>query len=75
MKVLRRMFGFKREDVGAGRWKPHHEELQKLYSSTDIIYVVRSSRITLASICMYEGNEKCGTKFYLKPGRKRRRIN
>jgi hypothetical protein len=42
-RVLRRIFGPKREER-AGDWrKPHNEELHDLYSSPNIIRVIKSS--------------------------------
>jgi hypothetical protein len=43
-RVLRRIFGPKRDEV-AGEWrKLHNEELHNLYSSLDIIRQVRTSQ-------------------------------
>jgi hypothetical protein len=43
-RVLRRIFGPKRDDV-TGEWKKlHNEELHNLYSSPDIIRQVKSSK-------------------------------
>jgi hypothetical protein len=40
-RVLRRIFGAKREE-GAGGWrKLHNEELHNLYTSPDIIKVIK----------------------------------
>jgi hypothetical protein len=47
-RVLRRIFGPKRDDV-TGQWrKLHTEELHNLYSSPDIIRQVKSRRIRWA---------------------------
>jgi hypothetical protein len=44
-RVLRRIFGPKREEV-TGEWsKLHYEELHKFYSSPDIIRQVRSGQV------------------------------
>jgi hypothetical protein len=44
-KVLRRIFGSKR-DVVTGEWKRlHNKELYALYSSPDIIRVIKSKRL------------------------------
>jgi hypothetical protein len=40
-RVLRRIFGPKREDVAEGRRKLHNEELHNLYTPLDIIRVTR----------------------------------
>jgi hypothetical protein len=44
-RVLRRIFGHKREEV-AGHWRRlHNEELQNLYTSPNIIRVMKSRRM------------------------------
>jgi hypothetical protein len=44
-RVLRRIFGPKREEV-AGDWRRlHNEELYNRYASTNIIRVIESKRI------------------------------
>jgi hypothetical protein len=44
-RVLRRVFGPKRDDV-TGEWrKLHNEELRDLYSSPSIIRIIRSRRM------------------------------
>jgi len=44
--VLRRIFG-PRKDEETGEWrKPHNEELHDLYSSPNIIWVIKSRRMT-----------------------------
>jgi hypothetical protein len=44
-KVLRRIFGPKRDDVTGGWRKLHNEELCDLYSSPNIIRIIKSSRM------------------------------
>jgi hypothetical protein len=40
-RVLRRIFGTKRDEV-TGEWRRlHNEELNELYSSPDIIWVIK----------------------------------
>jgi hypothetical protein len=47
-RVLRRIFGPKRDDV-TGNWrKLHNEELHKLYSSPNIIRMIKSKRMRWA---------------------------
>jgi hypothetical protein len=47
-RVLRRIFGPKRDEV-TGDWrKLHNEELNKLYSSPNIITIIKSTRMTSA---------------------------
>jgi hypothetical protein len=56
-RVLRKMFGPKRDEVG-GEWrKLHNGELHNLYSSPDIIRQIKSRRMRLAGnvTCMGEG--------------------
>jgi hypothetical protein len=44
-KLLRRMFGLKREEV-AGEWRRLHEELHKFYGQTNITRVIKPRRIS-----------------------------
>jgi hypothetical protein len=44
-KVLRRIFGPKRDEVTGGWKKLHNEELHDLYSSPNIIRIIMSGRI------------------------------
>jgi hypothetical protein len=44
-KVLRRIFGPKREEVTGGWGKLHNEELRDLYSSPSIITIIKSRRM------------------------------
>jgi hypothetical protein len=45
IRVLRRIFGPKRDEV-TGDWrKLHNEELHKLYSSPNIIRMIKSRRM------------------------------
>jgi hypothetical protein len=56
-RVLRRIFGLKRDEV-TGEWRRlHNEELNDLYSSPNIIRVIKSRRIRWAGnvACMGEG--------------------
>jgi hypothetical protein len=47
-RVLRRVFGAKRDEV-TGEWrKLHNEELRDLYSSTSIIRITKSRRMRWA---------------------------
>jgi hypothetical protein len=55
-KVLRRIFGPKRDEV-TGEWRRlHNKELYTLYSSPNIIQVIKSRRLRLAGhvACMGE---------------------
>jgi hypothetical protein len=58
-RVLRRIFGPKRDEV-TGEWsKLHNEELHNLYSSSDIIRQVKSRRMRWAGhvACMGKGRK------------------
>jgi hypothetical protein len=57
-KVLRRMFGPKR-DVGTGEWrKLHNEELRDLYSSPSMIRIIKSRRMRWAEHVARMGNRE-----------------
>jgi hypothetical protein len=47
-KVLRRIFGPKRDEVTVGCRKLHNEEFRDLYSSPCIIRIIKSRRIRWA---------------------------
>jgi hypothetical protein len=47
-RVLRRIFGPKRDEVTEGWRKLHNEELHNLYSSPSIIRMIKSRRMRLA---------------------------
>jgi hypothetical protein len=47
-RVLRGIFGLKRDEVIGGRRKPHNEELYNLYCSPSIIRMIKSRRMRLA---------------------------
>jgi hypothetical protein len=47
-RVLRRIFGPKRDEVTGGWRKLHSEELRDLYSSPNIIRIIKSRRMTWA---------------------------
>jgi hypothetical protein len=59
-RVLRRIFGPKRDEV-TGEWrKLHNEELRDLYSSPSIIRIIRSRRMRWAGhIARMRGQEDC----------------
>jgi hypothetical protein len=44
-RVLRRIFGPKRDEVTGGWRKLHNEELRNLYSSPSIIRIIQSRRV------------------------------
>jgi hypothetical protein len=47
-RVLRRMFGPRRDEVTGGWRKLHNEELHNLYSSQSIIRIIKSRMMRLA---------------------------
>ena len=54
-RVLRRIFGTKRDEV-TGEWrKLHNEELNNLYSSPNIVRVVKSRRMRWAGHVAHMG--------------------
>jgi hypothetical protein len=66
-RVLRRLFGPKRDEV-TGEWrKLHSEELHSLYSSSDIIRQVKSRRMRWVGHMALMGEER---KVYKVLGRK-----
>jgi hypothetical protein len=71
-RVLRRIFGPKRDEV-TGEWrKLHNEELHNFYSSPDIIRQVKSRRIRWAGHVARMGKERKVYKVWVgKPEGKR----
>jgi hypothetical protein len=57
-RVLRRIFGPKRDEVTGDRRKLHNGELHNLYSSPDMIRQIKSRRMRWAGhvACMGEGS-------------------
>jgi hypothetical protein len=55
--VLRRIFGPKREEV-TGKWRRlHNEELNDLYCSPNIVWVIKSRRMRWAGNVARKGEE------------------
>jgi len=71
-RVLRRLFGPKRDEV-TGKWrKLHIEELNDLYSSPNILRVIKSRRMRLAGHVARMGEGKGVYRVLVwKPGGKR----
>jgi hypothetical protein len=69
-RVLRRIFGPKRDEVTGERRKLHYEELHNLYSSPDIIRQIKSRRMRWAGHVARMGEEKTVQSFGGKARRK-----
>jgi hypothetical protein len=72
-RVLRRIFGYKRDEV-KGEWrKLHNEELHNLYSFPDIIRQVKSRRMRWAVhvACMGEERGEEFTRFWWESPKER----
>jgi hypothetical protein len=71
-RVLRRIFGPKREEV-TGEWrKLHNEEIYNLYSFPDIIRQIKSRRVRFVRACgMHGGGEKSVQGFGVKARKER----
>jgi hypothetical protein len=58
-RVLRRIFGSKRDEV-TGEWRRlHNEEPYALYSSPNIFRVMKSSRMKWAEHVAHRGERRC----------------
>ena len=69
-RVLRRIFGPKRDKV-TGEWiKLHNEELNDLYSSLNIVWVIKSRRMRWARHVAHMGGEPVGERSLERPGHK-----
>jgi len=56
--VLRRIFGPRKDEV-TGKWRrPHNEELNDLYSSPNIVRVIKSRRKRWAEQVARRGEER-----------------
>ena len=59
-RVLRRTFGPKRDEVTRKWRKLHKEELNNVYSSPNIVRVIKSRRMRWGGACSaYGGEERC----------------
>jgi hypothetical protein len=63
LRVLRRLFGPKRVEVAGGWRRLCNEELHNLYSSPNIIRVIKSERVRWAGDVASMGDEKCIQNF------------
>jgi hypothetical protein len=57
-RVLRRIFGPKRDEMIGGWRKLHNEELHNLYSNPSIIRVIKSRRMRLAEYVARKGKKR-----------------
>jgi hypothetical protein len=57
-RVLRRIFGPNRDEVTGECRKLHNEELNNLYSSPNIVWVIKSSRMRWAGHVARMGEER-----------------
>jgi hypothetical protein len=64
-RVLRRIFGPKREEDGSWR-KLHNDELHSLYSSPNIVRVIKSRRMKWAGHVARMGEGRCVYRVLLR---------
>jgi hypothetical protein len=57
-RVLRRIFGPKRDEVTGGWRKLHNEVLRNLYSSPSIIRMIKSRRDEMGRACSMNGEKR-----------------
>jgi hypothetical protein len=71
-RVLRRIFGPRRDEV-TGEWRRlHNEEVNDLYSSPNIVWVIKSRRMRWAGHVAHMGEERGAYRVLVgKPGAKR----
>jgi hypothetical protein len=70
-KVLRRIFGPKRDEVTGGWRKLYNEELRNLYSSPSIIRIINSRRMRWAGHVARMGQKRNADRLLVgKPDRK-----
>jgi hypothetical protein len=66
-RVLRKIFGPKKEEVIGGWRKLHYEALRKLYSSPNVIRIIRSRRLKWTGHVAHNREEKCIQNFVRNP--------
>jgi hypothetical protein len=72
--VLKKIFGPKRDEVTGGYRKLHNEELRELYSSPNIIRIIKSRRMRLTEHVARMGEKRNAYRLFLgKPEGKRPR--
>jgi hypothetical protein len=57
-KVLRRIFGPRRDEVTGDWWRLHNKEINVLYSSPNIVRVIQSRRMRWAGHVARMGEER-----------------
>jgi hypothetical protein len=73
-RILRRIFGPKRDEVRGGWRKLHNAELRNFYSSPSIIRMIKSRRMRWAGHVARMGEKRNGYRILVgKPEGKRRR--
>jgi hypothetical protein len=71
-RVLRRIFGPKRDEVTGGWRKLHNEELHNLYASPSIIRMIKSRRMRWAGHAARMGKKRTAYRIFVeKPEGKR----
>jgi hypothetical protein len=65
-RVLRRLFRPRRDEVAGGWRKLPSEELHSLYSSPNMIRVIKSKRVRWAGYAARMGRRELSTKFKLE---------
>jgi hypothetical protein len=70
-KVLRRIFGLKRDEVTGGLRKLHNEELHDLYSSHSIIRIIKSRRMRWAGLVTRMGKREMRIGYWWESQRER----
>jgi hypothetical protein len=70
-KVLRRIFGPKRDEVTGGWRKLHNEELRDLYSSPSIVRIIQSSRMRWAGYVARMGKREMRIGYWWENQRER----
>jgi hypothetical protein len=70
-KVLRRMFGPKRDEVTGGWRKLHNEELRDLYFSRSIIRIIKSRMIRWAGHVAGMGKREMRISYWWESQRER----
>jgi hypothetical protein len=57
-KVLRKIFGPKRDEMTGGWRKVHNEELHNVYYSPNINRMMQSRRMKMSRVCSTDGGEE-----------------